>query len=583
GGWKLSRPIQEADIPTTIQGIITARLDRLDKEAKRILQEASVIGRAFLYEILGKITALKGPIERPLTGLERHDLIRVRSLQPEMEYIFKHALTQEVVYGGILKKDRKVIHDRIGQVMEKLFHDRLPEFYETLAFHYRRGESALKAIDYLMKAGEKSLNRYTLDEAHRYYKEAFKLLANKPEKSKIEEALLIDLILDWAVVYHYRGVFTEAEDLLKAYEELVISLSDKARLGMFYVRLGGALEYRDKLKEAYDYSCKALKLGEECGDQKVIGYALAYLTFSCADLGLLDEAVAFGKRLQEMDLYTADPELFRIANTALGMAYFARGEARKAKDLGKDCLDYGHRSFNLRCIAYGYLVLLYGHIAAGDYPAAIECAKEAMREVPLEPLSSLSIKVLLGLSYVANDQYQEADDVLQEVMKFNERYGYEKIGTVAQGFYSVVMIVKGNLRKGIALMDDVRKGLLANDSKYRIIHSYYLLGRVYLKIIQGGGKKNLSFIGKNIGFLIKNFPFAALRAEEYFQKAIEVAKEIGAKGMLGQAYLDLGQLYKIKKKTNQAKKYITDAAQLFEQCEADVFLKQAKDALSLLE
>ncbi|MGO9138558.1 MAG: adenylate/guanylate cyclase domain-containing protein, partial [Syntrophales bacterium] len=142
-GWHLTVPLQEANIPTTIQGIITARLDRLDEKAKRILQEASVIGRAFLYEILGRITNLTDPIDRPLSGLERQDLIRIRSLQPDMEYIFKHALTQEVVYSGILKKERRVIHERIGRIMEELFHDRLPEFYETLAFHFRRGTSIL--------------------------------------------------------------------------------------------------------------------------------------------------------------------------------------------------------------------------------------------------------------------------------------------------------------------------------------------------------------------------------------------------------------------------------------------------------
>ena len=107
GSWKLTRSLLEANIPSTVQGIISARLDRLERETKRILQEASVIGRAFLYEILNRITELKEHIDRSLTGLERLDLIRVRSLQPEMEYIFKHALAQEVVYNGLLKKERQ--------------------------------------------------------------------------------------------------------------------------------------------------------------------------------------------------------------------------------------------------------------------------------------------------------------------------------------------------------------------------------------------------------------------------------------------------------------------------------------------
>ena len=96
--WRLTKPIGESDVPTTIQGVISARVDRLEKEMKRILQEASVIGRFFLYDILKKITELKDHIDQCLNGLEEIDLIRPRSLQPEVEYIFKHVLTHEVVY-----------------------------------------------------------------------------------------------------------------------------------------------------------------------------------------------------------------------------------------------------------------------------------------------------------------------------------------------------------------------------------------------------------------------------------------------------------------------------------------------------
>ena len=142
GVWKITRALNEAEISSSIHSLISGRLDRLEKETKRILQEASVIGRAFLFEILMKITELKDRIEGGLNTLERLDLIRTRSLQPDLEYMFKHPLTQEVVYNGLLKKERQRIHEQIGVVMEQLFENRLPEFYETLAFHFKRGQSA---------------------------------------------------------------------------------------------------------------------------------------------------------------------------------------------------------------------------------------------------------------------------------------------------------------------------------------------------------------------------------------------------------------------------------------------------------
>jgi class 3 adenylate cyclase len=154
GHWRVAKHISKVDISSTIQGVISARIDRLEQESKKILQEASVIGRTFYYEILKRTTTLKNSIDKNLSGLEHLDLIKTKSIQPDLEYIFKHVLTQEVVYNGLLKKERRQIHERIAIVMEQLFQDRLPEFYETLAFHFARGLSLNKAINYLMKSDQ---------------------------------------------------------------------------------------------------------------------------------------------------------------------------------------------------------------------------------------------------------------------------------------------------------------------------------------------------------------------------------------------------------------------------------------------
>jgi class 3 adenylate cyclase/AAA+ ATPase superfamily predicted ATPase len=126
GSWIVAKRISEAEISSTIHGVITGRLDRLEKETKRILQEASVIGRTFFYAILKKATELRKDIDQCLRGLEQIDLIRTKALQPDLEYMFKHALTQEVVYNGLLKKERKEIHERIGFVMEAYFKTGFP-------------------------------------------------------------------------------------------------------------------------------------------------------------------------------------------------------------------------------------------------------------------------------------------------------------------------------------------------------------------------------------------------------------------------------------------------------------------------
>ncbi len=234
GDWRVDRPITESEISATIQGVIAARVDRLEQESKRILQEASVIGRSFYYEILKRISEIKNNLDRSLSGLERFDLIKTKSIQPDLEYIFKHALTQEVVYNGLLKKERREIHEQIGYVIEELFNNRLPEFYETLAYHFKMGQSIHKAIDYLMKSGEKSLRRYALDESNQYYQEAYDLLTRKmADFSRKEKRLLVHLLVEWALVFYYRGDFKGLNKLLSAHEDLAETIEKDEALGCF--------------------------------------------------------------------------------------------------------------------------------------------------------------------------------------------------------------------------------------------------------------------------------------------------------------------------------------------------------------
>jgi len=286
--------------------------------------------------------------------------------------------------------------------MEKLFHDRLPEFYETLAYHFAKGQSIHKAVDYLMKSGEKSLKRYALEEAYEYYKETYECLSNIPKKSKDEEKLLIDLLIKWCDVLHLRGEYSELIDLFKLHEDSAESLDDKKRLGLFYSWLGIALQCREKLKDAYIYSSKALKLGEEVGDQNVIGYAGAGLTWTCADLGLLEKAIIYGERAQEVwRLYKSNQEFLHFSFAGAAIAYYFRGDTRKTNELGKILLDYGHNQSNPRCLIMGHQFLGWAHLAAGDLLSAIKCFQKAI-QVSSDPLPSHTARFWLGMSYAYN-------------------------------------------------------------------------------------------------------------------------------------------------------------------------------------
>jgi class 3 adenylate cyclase/tetratricopeptide (TPR) repeat protein len=379
-GWKIARSIRDSDISSTIHGVISGRLDRLEKETKRILQEASVIGRAFLYDILKQITGLKDNIDTCLSGLERLDLIKARTIQPELEYIFKHALTQEVVYNGLLKKERRIIHERIGHVIERLFINRLPEFYETLAFHFAKGKSIEKAVDYLMKSGDKSLKKYAVEESHQYYKEAYNLLLEKQDKAKEDEILIIDLLLKWAYVLYYRGDFKGLTDVLSAHADMAESLDDKAMVGMFYAWMGLMLWEREKYRDAYQYMHKSLEIGEQIDNKQVIGYACGLLAFTYAELGLLgDEAIGFGKR-GEAIAKILESDHYLYFKTLYGMAhiYWFRGEIKKLYEVAKRLLDYGNEHHNPRSLSVGHMCLGISHFTAGDLSTALDYLQKAI-------------------------------------------------------------------------------------------------------------------------------------------------------------------------------------------------------------
>jgi len=191
----LTTKASEIQIPDNIQGIIAARMDRLEDNLKSTMQVASVIGRDFAYRILQTITGMREELKSYLLNLQGLEFIYEKNLFPELEYNFKHALTQEVAYNSLLLKRRRDIHEKIGSAIETLYSDRLEEFYEMLAHHYSRSENLEKAYQYLKLSGEKTSQHYSNRESFRFYKEAIGVLNKLPDieenKRRMIEVLLL--------------------------------------------------------------------------------------------------------------------------------------------------------------------------------------------------------------------------------------------------------------------------------------------------------------------------------------------------------------------------------------------------------
>ena len=581
GNWKLTRSLTESDIPSSLHGLINGRLDRLEKQTKRILQEASVIGRDFLYEILKRITELEERIDGELYQLERLDLIRARTLQPEIEYMFKHALTQEVVYSSLLKKERRGIHEQIALVIEAVFKDRLSEFNETLAYHFARGQSTAKAVEYLVKSGEKCLARYAVEEAHEYFQQAYEILQSKEIFSKADDIILIDLLNSWGYSFYYLGEFKNLIDFFKTHLDKAESLEDMAKIGMFYGWLGIAHFMAGLPNDSYGYLRNGLNLGEKADNKKVVGYACAWLTWTCFEIGKFSEGIGYGERAQKLnDLFPTDQYIFFKSLSGMCAIYAYQGDLSKLFEGSDRLLKYGELYANSRSKVFGHWLGAFGYMFAGDIQSAQKSSERAI-EVALDPVYAQFPKYTLGASYFLSGRLQEAESVLQSAINFYEDRGEGVLKMACQIFLSSTLIAKGKMQQGKKLMEETQKILAKNNRQLLLAISEYIIGEVNAQIATGP-KPAFSIMAKNVGFLLRNKPFAAKKAVEHFCHAIEAFKKFNMKGYLGLAYLGLGKLYKSTKKVDLAHNYLSDAIGIFQECKAEGFLKQAKETLAEL-
>ncbi len=209
GGFTLTDSIESVVIPHNINEVIMARIDMLEDDIKKILRIASVIGRSFFYKILASVADSVKGLDKKIEYLKAIQLICEMKRMEEIEYIFKHALTQEAIYQSILLQKRKELHLYVAKAIESAFENRLSEFYGMLAYHYTKGEELFKAEEYLIKAGELSLKSSASSEALHYYSQALHLYVKKFKK-ELDHDRMAMLEKNIAVAYYNKGFHVEA-------------------------------------------------------------------------------------------------------------------------------------------------------------------------------------------------------------------------------------------------------------------------------------------------------------------------------------------------------------------------------------
>jgi class 3 adenylate cyclase/tetratricopeptide (TPR) repeat protein len=229
----LVKSMSAVKVPATVQTILASRIDRLPHDEKELLQTLAVLGREFALSMVRRAVG-KGAdddLDRRLADLQMAEFIYEQPATGDVEYTFKHALTQEVAYNSLLAERRKHIHERAAQAIESLFAASLADHYEELAHHYSRSDSVAKAVEYLERAGARAAQQPAHSEAIGYFTRALELLQRLPNgAARDSQELDLQMALSGSSFVAIGLRAFEREPALVRARELCERLGDNARL-----------------------------------------------------------------------------------------------------------------------------------------------------------------------------------------------------------------------------------------------------------------------------------------------------------------------------------------------------------------
>jgi class 3 adenylate cyclase len=261
---RLAQALPTIQVPATVQAILAARIDRLPPEEKRLLQTAAVIGTEVPFALLQAIAELsEEALQRGLAHLQAAEFLYEIRLFPERDFTFKHALTHEVAYGGLLQEQRQVLHAHIVEAIETLAPERMAEQIERLAHHALRGEVWDKALVYCRQAGTRAMARSAYHEAVTAFEQALVALQQLPE-SRARDEQAVDLRSDIFQALVPLGQWEQILTCLRDAETIAIALEDQRRLGQVCRLLAAALRRGQDCEPALAYGQRAYTIISRC-------------------------------------------------------------------------------------------------------------------------------------------------------------------------------------------------------------------------------------------------------------------------------------------------------------------------------
>ncbi len=581
GQYQLTQPgptqhVLTLQLPSTVQAILAARIDRLTSDEKALLQQLSVIGREFPLSLVRQVvTQPETDLYRLLTSLQRKEFLYEQPAFPEVEYLFKHALTQEVVYNSVLIERRKALHEQTAQAMETLYSIDLEDHYSELAHHYSRSGNAQKAIEYLHKAGQQAMQRSANEEAFHHLTTALTLLTTLPDTSeRNQQELTLQLALGAPLMVTKGYTAPEVEQTYNRARELCQQMGETPQL---FIALRGLWVFyliRGRLQTAQELGEQCLRLGQRAQDPALLieaHYALGD-TLQC-----LGEFVPARAHLEQgIALY--DPR----KHSAHAFRY--------GQDPGVVCLS--HAALVLWCLGYPERALKRSHEActlaqelahpfslafALDFAATLSQFRREVQAVQKQAEAAIALCSEQGFPF-----WLAWGTILRGWALTEEGHGEEGIAYICRGidgwrgigakiwvpsYVAIVAEAYGKVRqaeKGLATIAEAWAATEKTGERYYEAELHRLKGELTLQSQVASHKSKVE------------------EAEECFLKAIEITQKQQAKSLELRATVSLARLWQQQGKTTEAHQILSEIYGWFTEGFDTKDLQEAKALLAEL-
>jgi len=551
GAYRMTKVPEAWQIPATAQAILAARIDRLPPEDKRLLQAASVIGKDVPFTLLQAIADVpENSLRQGLAHLQMAEFLNETNLFPDIEYTFKHALTHEVAYGGLLQDRRRTLHARIVEAIEALYTDRLAEQVERLAHHAFWGELWEKAVTYLRQAGAKALARSAYREAVTFFDQALTALHPLPDsRQKIEAA--IDLRLDLRQSLFPLNELAMIWSYLQEAEGLARTLDDPRRLGWVSAYMSGHLvQTGGHVTEVRTFAQRVEAIAGRLGDvplQITAQYYLSAVPYLSGDYRGTEHVCRklmqslHGQPTRERFGLVVSPAVWSRAQLARALAergVFDEGDAHGQEAIRiAEALDHPYSVF-VGCLGLAYLKNISGELSQAA--RLLERAVAQCREWNITSQTPIAM-ASLGHVYARSGRSEEGVSCLQLALTAYESAGIGYLHSLSVEQLGEAYLLADQVENARACAD--RALMLARGRGERGYEAWAL--RLLGEIASHHGRPDMA------------------TAAAHYGAAMTLASELEMRPLVAHCHFGLGRLYSRAGKREQAQEHLTTAMTMY--------------------